>query len=107
MTPRRLWSVATDRECQVVPGPGRRYRCGQCQTTWRPIGRYVRRTTRGYCCPGCRLRREGRRMTHSMSECDSPWQPTPDRRRLNGTTPGATPAPPLTTPGVQEAPRHG
>jgi hypothetical protein len=105
VTGRRLWSNATDSACLTRPGPSAWHHCSHCGTRYRFIGKWVRLTTQP--CPGCRLRREGRRMTYSTSECDSPWQPAADRRKLNGTTPGATPAPPLTTPGVREAPRHG
>lgn len=53
----KMWSNYTDSACEVRRGPGAWYRCPQCKTRWRPIGRYVRRTTRGYRCPGCAVRR--------------------------------------------------
>ena len=62
MTPRHLWSNAYDRASLAKPGPGPWHRCRHCGHRWRAIGTWVRRTTRGYACPGCRLRREGRRM---------------------------------------------
>ena len=79
MTGRRLWSNYVDRECLTRPGPSAWHRCSHCGHRWRAIGRYVRRTTRGYACPGCRLRREGRAL-------DSISQPrtAPTAWRLDG-----------------------
>ena len=56
---RPLWSNGVDKVVLTVPGPSAWRRCGTCKTRWRALGRYVRRTTRGYACPGCRRRREG------------------------------------------------
>lgn len=47
-------SASDDWATPPVSAPGRWHHC-RCGTRWRAIGRYVRRTTRGYRCPGCEL----------------------------------------------------
>ena len=102
---RTMWTNRHDTECWVVSGPGRWHRCAQCGTRWRALGRYVRRTTRGYRCPGCEL--GDRRMPYSRGARVLPLFAPSDAATMSEADPGATRSRPLTKPDAQEASRNG
>lgn len=96
-----LWTNRDDRECQVMPGPGRWHRCRACKTRYRYIGRYVRPTTQP--CPGCAVRR----VPYSAGALRNVAGHDTASATMSEAAPGATQTRPLTTPRAQEARRHG